>query len=69
MKSLYKLMEESEFVERKELKMVDYSNAIKDFESFCEISVLFCNNVLFKNNELLRIFQELKPSFLMKLIK
>jgi hypothetical protein len=32
MKNLYKLMEESEFVERKELKMIDYSNGIKDFE-------------------------------------
>jgi hypothetical protein len=40
-------MEESEFLERKELKMVDYANGIKDFEVFCETSVLFCSNILF----------------------
>lgn len=57
-------MEDTKFQERKELKLLDYANGLKDFESFCEISIYFCNNVLMKNPQLLTIFQNLKPSFL-----
>ena len=62
-------MQDSKFQEKKELKLLDYANGLKDFESFCEISIYFCNNVLFKNPQLLLIFQELKPAFLQKLVK
>lgn len=49
LKQLFDLMQESKFQEKKELKLLDYANGLKDFESFCEVSIYFCNNVLFKN--------------------